>query len=312
MPLNIPDNLPAGDILAKEDIFLMPKSEAKHQDIRALHILMLNLMPKKIETETHFLRLLSNSAVQIELDLLHIQEHESRNTPREHIESFYRSFDEVKDQKYDGLIITGAPLGLIDFEDVSYWPHLKEIMDWSQTHVTSTMFICWAALAAVWHFYDIPKHTLSEKLFGVYPHNILKPHHPILRGGDDVFWAPHSRNGAVHQHYIVDHEDLELIADSEIAGPYLFTSKDQRQLFVLGHAEYDPLCLKGEFERDQLAGLNPNLPENYFPEDDPTHDPVVRWRSHGNLIFSNWLNYFVYQKTPFNRDHIGLQIKESL
>ena len=305
MPLNIPDNLPAREILAKEDIFLMPKSQAQTQDIRPLHILFLNLMPKKIETETHFLRILSNSPMQIELELLHIEEHESKNTPREHIQSFYRKFSDVKDKKYDGLIITGAPLGQIDFQDVNYWPQLKDIMDWSQKNVTSTMFICWAALAAAWHFYDIEKYVLNKKQFGVYLHNIHQPHHPILRGADDRFWAPHSRYGAIKVVDIANHPKLDLIADSDVAGPYLFSSVDQRNFFVLGHAEYDPVNLKAEYERDITAGIETNIPENYFPDNDPTREPMVRWRSHGNLIFGNWLNYFVYQKTPFKRHKIG-------
>ena len=305
MPLNIPDNLPAREILAKEDIFLMPKSQAQTQDIRPLHILFLNLMPKKIETETHFLRILSNSPMQIELELLHIGEHQSKNTPREHIQSFYRTFSDVKNQKYDGLIITGAPLGQIDFHNVSYWPQLKEIMDWSQNNVTSSMFICWAALAAAWHFHAIEKFVLEDKKFGVYLHRIHQQHHPILRGADDYFWAPHSRYGAIKVEDIVNHPQLELIADSDNAGPYLFASQDQRNFYVLGHAEYDPVNLKAEYQRDLAAGIATAVPENYFPDNDPTQEPMVRWRSHGNLIFSNWLNYFVYQKTPFKRHDIG-------
>ncbi len=283
----------------------MPKSRAVHQDIRPLHILFLNLMPKKIETETHFLRILSNSPMQIELDLLHIEEHESKTTPKEHIQAFYRKFSDIRANKYDGMIITGAPLGQVEFDQVTYWPQLREIMDWSQTHVTSTMFICWAALAAAWHFYDIPKHVLPKKMFGVYLHKILQPHHAILRGADDQFWAPHSRNGAIERQFITEHPDLDLIADSDIAGPYLFATKDAKNFFVLGHAEYDPVNLKAEYERDKAAGLDTQLPANYFPDDDPNNDPMVRWRSHGNLIFSNWLNYFVYQKTPYNRQDIG-------
>ena len=304
MPINIPDKLPAVGILANENIFLMPESKASHQDIRPLRILMLNLMPKKIETETHFLRMLSNSPLQIEFELLRISGHESKNTPKQHTDSFYRTFDQVKHQKYDGLIITGAPLGLISFEEVSYWEELKQIMDWSHTHVTSTVFICWAALAAAWHFYGIEKHTRDEKLFGIFKHKIIDPMNPIFRGGDDYFWAPHSRNGELKREDIVAHKDLHIVVDSEEAGPYLFMSNHGHQIFILGHAEYDPLCLKKEYFRDVEAGLNPKKPLNYFPQDDVESDPVVRWRSHGNLVFSNWLNYFVYQQTPFVIDKV--------
>ena len=250
MPINIPDKLPAVGILANENIFLMPESKASHQDIRPLRILMLNLMPKKIETETHFLRMLSNSPLQIEFELLRISGHESKNTPKKHTDSFYRTFDQVKHQKYDGLIITGAPLGLISFEEVSYWDELKQIMDWSHTHVTSTVFICWAALAAAWHFYGIEKHTRDEKLFGIFKHKIIDPKNPIFRGGDDYFWAPHSRNGELKREDIVAHKDLHIVVDSEEAGPYLFMTNHGHQIFILGHAEYDPLCLKKEYFRD--------------------------------------------------------------
>ncbi len=305
MPINIPDKLPAVDILANENIFLMPESIACHQDIRPLHILMLNLMPKKIETETHFLRMLSNSPLQIEFKLLRISDHVSKNTPKEHTDSFYTTFDQIKDQKYDGLIITGAPLGKIAFEDVSYWDELKQIMDWSQTHVTSTVFVCWAAMAAAWHFHGIKKHSRPEKLFGVFEHKIVDPHNPILRGGDDYFWAPHSRNGELQISDIEAADDLHIIADSNEAGPYLFMSSDGRQIYILGHAEYDPQCLKNEYIRDSEAGMNPNVPENYFPDNDTSKKPIVRWRSHGNLVFANWLNYFVYQRTPFSIDRVG-------
>ena len=304
MPLNIPDDLPAGEILAREDIFLMNRSRAVHQDIRPQHILLLNLMPKKIETETHFIRLLSNSPLQVELELLHIEEHVSTNTPAQHIETFYRNFREIKKKKYDGMIITGAPLGKIPFEEVSYWPHLQEIMDWAESHVTSTVYVCWAALAACWHFYNLPKITRKEKRFGVFEHRIVRPHHPLLRGGDDVFWAPHSRNGDIDPKHIHENDDLIMIAESEEVGPYLWTSIDHRKIFVLGHAEYDPQCLQNEYERDIQAGLDIKPPKNYYPDDNPSQSPLIRWRSHGNLMFSNWLNYFVYQMTPYDRKNI--------
>ncbi len=300
MPINIPDTLPAVGILANENIFLMSETTASHQDIRPLHILMLNLMPKKIETETHFLRMLSNSPIQIEFELLRITGHESKNTPKEHTESFYRTFEQVKNHHYDGLIITGAPLGLISFEEVSYWQELKEILDWSKDHTTSTVFVCWAALAAAWHFYGIEKRTRKEKLFGVFEHKIIEPTNQIFRGGDDYFWAPHSRNGKIRREDILAVDKLQIIADSEEAGPYLFMSDDGAQIFILGHAEYDPQCLRNEYFRDVKAGLDPKIPKNYFPNDDVAEQPVVRWRSHGNLVFANWLNYFVYQRTPFH------------
>ncbi len=299
MPINIPDKLPAVGILANENIFLMPESKASHQDIRPLRILMLNLMPKKIETETHFLRMLSNSPLQIEFELLQIGGHTSKNTPKEHMDNFYRTFEQVKEHAYDGFIITGAPLGLISFDQVFYWDELKEIMDWSKEYVTSTVFVCWAALAAAWNFYGIEKHVRSEKLFGVFEHKIVEPTNPIIRGGDDLFWAPHSRNGELRREDILTFDELHIVADSDEVGPYLFMSNDGRQIYILGHAEYDPICLKNEYFRDLEAGLNPKLPENYFPDDDITKEPLVRWRSHGNLIFANWLNYFVYQQTPF-------------
>jgi len=305
MPINIPDKLPAVGILANENIFLMPLSMASHQDIRPLRILMLNLMPKKIETETHFLRMLSNSPLQIELELLRITDHNSKNTPQEHTDSFYTTFEQVRHQKYDGLIITGAPLGLITFEEVSYWNELKQIMDWSQQHVTSTVFVCWAALAAAWHFHGIEKQRRSEKLFGVFEHRIIDPTNPILRGGDDYFWAPHSRNGEIRRKDILATDDLHLIADSEEAGPYLFMSSNGSQVYIMGHAEYDPHCLKNEYLRDCDAGLKPQLPKNYFPDNDISNQPIVRWRSHGNLVFANWLNYFVYQRTPYRIEKIG-------
>jgi homoserine O-succinyltransferase len=305
MPINIPDDLPAVGILANENIFLMPESRACHQDIRPMRILMLNLMPKKIETETHFLRMLSNSPLQIELQLLRIANHKSKNTAQQHTDDFYRTFDDIKDQKFDGLIITGAPLGLIDFEDVSYWSELKNIMDWSNEHVTSTVFVCWAAMAAAWHFHGIKKHRRANKLVGVFEHQVVDALNPLIRGGDDYFWAPHSRSGEVRREDIIATDALHLIADSDRAGPYLFMSKDGRQVYIMGHAEYDPLSLKSEYIRDADAGLNPQLPENYFPEDNPAHEPVVRWRSHGNLAFANWLNYFVYQQTPFHINNIG-------
>ncbi|MFT5451798.1 MAG: homoserine O-succinyltransferase [Enterobacterales bacterium] len=305
MPINIPDNLPAVGILANENIFLMPESKAQNQDIRPLRILMLNLMPKKIETETHFLRLLSNSPLQIELDLMRISDHDSKNTSKEHTDNFYRTFNEVKQQKYDGMIITGAPLGLMTFESVSYWPELKAIMDWTQTHVTSTVFVCWAALAAAWHFHGIKKYCRDEKLFGVFEHHIIEPNNPLIRGADDFFWVPHSRNAEISRNDIIANRNLHIIADSKQAGPYLFMSANGRQIYIMGHSEYEPHCLKNEYLRDKQEGLNSKVPQNYFPNDNVQAEPIVRWRSHGHLLFTNWLNYFVYQQTPFKIEQVG-------
>jgi homoserine O-succinyltransferase len=305
MPINIPDNLPAIEILANENIFLMAQSKASHQDIRPLRILMLNLMPKKIETETHFLRLLSNSPLQIELHLMRISDHDSKNTPKQHTDNFYRTFSEVRQNKYDGMIITGAPLGLITFEDVSYWSELKTIMDWSQSHVTSTIFVCWAALAAAWHFHGIEKHCRDEKLFGVFEHQVIDLNSPLIRGADDFFWIPHSRNGELRRSDIVANPNLHIIADSKQAGPSIFMTNNGKQVYIMGHSEYDPLCLKQEYCRDLEEGLAPKLPQNYFPNDDINAAPIVRWRSHGNLVFTNWLNYFVYQQTPFKIESVA-------
>lgn len=305
MPINIPDELPAFSVLQQENIFCMTSSEAEQQDIRPMKILVLNLMPKKIETEIHLLRMLSNSPIQVDIELMRISEQPSKHTPIDHMETYYKSFDEIRDKKYDGMIITGAPLGQIPFEDVTFWNDLKSIMEWSLTHVTSIMYLCWAVQAAMFHLYGIQKHLLPKKISGVYPHRLLKPLSPIVRGFDDVFHAPHSRYAEVRREDIEQVDALEIISDSEIAGPYIIARKDGRELFVTGHSEYEPQCLKNEYERDLAAGLNPEVPENYFPNDDPTADPIVTWKSHGNLLFSNWLNYYVYQLTPFDANKIG-------
>lgn len=305
MPLNIPDNLPAFDVLQKENIFCMSDSEAKHQDIRPIRVLLLNLMPKKIETEIHLLRMLSNSPLQVNVELLRISDKPSKNTPIEHMENFYKSFDEVRDNRYDGLIITGAPLGQVPFHEVSFWDDMVNIMDWSTTNVTSVMFLCWAVQAAMYHLYGVEKTVLPKKISGVYPHRLAKSLSPIVRGFDDVFDAPHSRYAEVPTDGINAISDLEIVADSEIAGAYIWVHKDGRHLFVTGHSEYEPNCLKDEYERDLAAGIDPAIPENYFPGDDPSKDPIVTWKSHGNLLFNNWLNYYVYQLTPYNIDDIG-------
>ena len=311
MPINIPDGLPAFSKLHDENIFCMSESRAEHQDIRPLTILFLNLMPKKIETEIHILRMLSNSPLQIHVEFLRIDDRPSKNTPVGHLERFYKSFDEVRERKFDGMIITGAPLGQVDFDEVLYWNEMQQIMDWSLRNVTSTLFLCWAVQAAMYHLYGIAKRVLPKKISGVYPHHLIKPLSPIVRGFDDVFDAPHSRYAEVPASDIAGVESLEIIAESDIAGPYIIARKDGRQLFVTGHSEYEPLCLKDEYERDLAEGLNPEIPEHYFPNDDPTRQPIVTWKSHGNLLFSNWLNYYVYQLTPYDVSRIGVDLDET-
>lgn len=311
MPINISGELPAFKKLHDENIFCISESRAERQDIRPLSILFLNLMPKKIETEIHILRMLSNSPLQIHVELLRIDDRPSKNTPIEHLEKFYKSFDEVKDRKFDGMIITGAPLGRVDFDDVLFWEEMKEILDWTQRHVTSTMFLCWAAQAAMKHLYRIEKRLLPNKISGVYHHRLIKPLSPIVRGFDDTFDAPHSRFAEVPSADIHTIGSLEIIAESDVAGPYIIARRDGRQLFVTGHSEYEPQCLKDEYERDLAAGAEPALPEHYFPDDDPSREPIVTWKSHGNLLFANWLNYYVYQLTPYDRSRIGVEVDET-
>ena len=305
MPLRIPDELPATKILQDENIFCMTDSFAAHQDIRPLRVLLLNLMPKKIETEIHLMRMLSNSPLQVNIELMHIGEKKSKNTPIEHMESFYKTFDDIKTEKYDGMIITGAPLGQVPFAEVLFWNELVEIMDWTLQHVTSVMYLCWGVQASMYHRYGIQKKVLDKKISGVYDHRVIAPLAPVIRGFDDTFDAPHSRFAEVPPEEIEKKEELEIIAVSDVAGPYIVGRKDGRELFVTGHAEYEPLSLKSEYERDLDTGMNPPMPENYFPDDDPTRQPIVTWKSHGNLLFANWLNYYVYQLTPFDASLIG-------
>ncbi|MDA7774307.1 homoserine O-succinyltransferase [Pseudomonadales bacterium] len=305
MPLRIPDELPATKILQDENIFCMTDSFAAHQDIRPLRVLLLNLMPKKIETEIHLMRMLSNSPLQVNIELMHIGEKKSKNTPIEHMESFYKTFDDIKAEKYDGMIITGAPLGRVPFAEVLFWDELVEIMDWTLQHVTSVMYLCWGVQASMYHRYGIQKKVLDKKISGVYDHRVIAPLAPVIRGFDDTFDAPHSRFAEVPPEEIEKNEELEIIAVSDVAGPYIVGRKDGRELFVTGHAEYEPLSLKSEYERDLDTGMNPPMPENYFPDDDPTRQPIVTWKSHGNLLFANWLNYYVYQLTPFDASLIG-------
>ncbi|KHN53872.1 homoserine O-acetyltransferase MetA [Pectobacterium fontis] len=300
MPIRVPDELPAVNFLRNENVFVMTSSRAKTQEIRPLKVLVLNLMPKKIETENQFLRLLSNSPLQIDIQLLRIDSRESKNTPTEHLNNFYCDFDDIQDENFDGLIVTGAPLGLVDFCDVVYWPQIARVIEWAKEHVTSTLFVCWAVQAALNILYGIPKMTRKEKLSGVYSHQTLQPHALLTRGFDETFLAPHSRYADFPVDVIRQHTDLDILVESEQAGAYLFASKDKRLAFVTGHPEYDALTLAGEFFRDCDAGLDPIVPVNYFPDDNPELAPKASWRSHGHLLFVNWLNYYVYQITPYD------------
>jgi homoserine O-succinyltransferase len=304
MPINIPDNLPAASILKDENIFVMNETRAIHQDIRPLRILILNIMPIKQTTETHILRLLSNTPLQIEIDLMYPKTHKPKNTPIEHLRTFYKTFDAVCKNNYDGMIITGAPVEHIAFEEVAYWSELQEIMDWSTHHVTSTMFICWAAQAGLYHFYGIRKYMLPKKLSGVFYHTVNNRKIPLVRGFDDRYLAPHSRYTEVRSEDIVRINELEMISESGTAGVYIVSSKDGKRVFVTGHSEYDPDTLKEEYIRDLNKGLDIHIPENYFPDDDPSKPPMVKWRSHANLLYTNWLNYYVYQVTPFDLKEI--------
>lgn len=300
MPIKIPDNLPAKEILNAENIFVMDESRAYSQDIRPLKIVILNLMPIKETTETQLLRMLGNTPLQVEVSLLFLNTHVSKNTSQRHLNMFYKTIDEIKSQKFDGMIITGAPIEKYDFEDVTYWEELKEIMDWTVDNVTSTFHICWGAQAGLYHHYGIPKYPLKEKLFGVYTHTIEKPNVKLLRGFDDEFLAPHSRYTEVRREDIEKIDDLEILSTSEEAGVYIVASKDGRQIFVFGHSEYDACTLRDEYERDVKKGIDIDLPENYFPNDNAEKMPKLRWRAHASLLFSNWLNYYVYQETPYD------------
>jgi homoserine O-succinyltransferase/O-acetyltransferase len=304
MPLNVPDSLPAIDVLRDENIFIITETKAIHQDIRPLKIVILNLMPVKITTEIHLLRMLSNSPLQAEITLLNIKNHVSKNTPKEHLETFYKYFEEIKSQKFDGMIITGAPVEHLDFEEVDYWDEIKEIMDWTKHHVTSTFYICWAAQAGLYYHFGVPKYDTEEKIFGVFKHKVLNSKVPLVRGFDDEFMAPHSRHTNIYRNEIVKVPDLEIIAESDDAGVYIVMANEGRQIFVTGHSEYDPLTLKFEYDRDIAKGLPIKVPENYFIDDDPTKPPKVLWKSHANLLFSNWLNYYVYQLTPYKLEDI--------
>ncbi|MBQ8683618.1 MAG: homoserine O-succinyltransferase [Clostridia bacterium] len=300
MPIKIPNDLPAVKTLADENIFVMTETRAITQDIRPLKILLLNLMPKKIETETQLSRLLGNSPLQVDLEFIHTSSHVSKNTSAEHLFTFYKTFADVKDRTFDGLIITGAPVEQMPFEEVEYWDELCEIMEWSKTHVHSTFHICWGAQAGLYYHYGIQKYPIGYKYSGIFPHQADYKQSILLRGFDDVFMVPQSRYTTVRAEDIEAVEDLKILASSEETGVYAVASKGGRQIFITGHSEYDADTLKNEYIRDCGAGLNPSIPKNYFPDDDPTKEPMVTWRSHANLLYSNWLNYFVYQTTPYD------------
>ncbi len=300
MPIKIPDRLPAREALNTENIFVMDETRAIHQDIRPLKILLLNLMPMKILTETQLLRLLGNTPLQVEVTLLRTRTYQSKNTPAGHLLNFYQTFDQVRGENFDGMIITGAPVEQMRFEEVEYWPELQEIMDWGLSHVFAHLYICWGAQAALYHQYGVPKYALPTKQFGVFKHRLVAKSSRLLRGFDDLFYVPHSRHTEIRRAEIERVPELEILAESDEAGVYIAASRDGRQVYISGHSEYDPLTLKNEYERDAKAGLPIAVPVNYFPDDDPTRDPIVRWRGHAHLLFANWINYYVYQETPYD------------
>lgn len=305
MSIIVPENLPSIDILKKENVFVMENKRAVSQDIRPLQILLLNLMPTKINTETQLIRLIGNTPLQVELTLLYTKSHKSKNTSEDHLDNFYKSFDEIKHRKFDGLIITGAPVEKLEFEQVDYWEELKEIMEYSKSNVTSALHICWGAQAGLYYHYGIEKRDLKEKMFGVFSHRVVDDKNELVRGFDDTFYAPHSRHTEIKREDIINNKNLKLIAESDQAGVYIVMSKDERQIFITGHSEYDRDTLKLEYERDKDKGQNIHIPYNYFIDDDAKNSPRVTWKSSANLLFSNWLNYFVYQKTPYDINQIS-------
>jgi homoserine O-succinyltransferase/O-acetyltransferase len=304
MPLNIPDKLPAIELLRKENIFVMDASRASRQDIRPLKIALLNLMPVKISTETDLIRLLSNSPLQVELDFIKLNTHTSKNTPKEHMQAFYKDFNLVINHKYDGLIITGAPVEQMPFEEVIYWDELTDILKWAKSNVTSSLFICWGAQAALYHYYGIPKYPLEKKMFGVFEHTKISSPNPILRGFDDVFYVPQSRHTEIRREDILKVPGLTILSESKESGVYMVASLNGRELFLTGHSEYSPETLDNEYKRDLAKNLPIEMPRNYYKDDNPDNPPLVRWRSQANMLFVNWLNYFVYQETPYNIEAI--------
>ncbi|MDI6603864.1 MAG: homoserine O-succinyltransferase [Thermoanaerobacteraceae bacterium] len=300
MPINIPDNLPAVEILTNENIFVMTEERATHQDIRPLKIAILNLMPTKIATETQLLRLIGNTPIQVNITLFYPISHTPKHTPSDHLINFYKSFNDLKNEKFDGLIITGAPVEQLDFEDVDYWDELTQIMKWSTQNVCSTLHICWGAQAGLYYHYGIPKYPLKQKMFGVFKHRVNVKNAKLMRGFDDEFYAPHSRHTEIRRKDIEKVKELEILSESDEAGLYILKTKGGKQIFVMGHSEYEKLTLKYEYERDKQKGIDIKIPKNYFSDDNPHKEPIVRWRGHANLLFSNWLNYYVYQETPYN------------
>ena len=302
MPINVPDQLPAIELLEQENIFIMDESRASKQDIRPLKIIIVNLMPIKITTETDLIRLLSNTPLQIEIEFLRMKGHNSKNTPDEHMNAFYKTFDLLKVNNYDGMIFTGAPVEMLPFEEVTYWKELTEIFDWSKRHVTSSLFICWAAQAGLYHFYGVPKYLLPNKMFGVFKHRNVNKQLPIYRGFDDEYYVPHSRHTEILEADIEKVNELNIISISDESGVNAVMAMDGRQIFITGHSEYSRFSLDTEYKRDLINDLPINIPANYYPDNDPSQEPIMRWRGHANLLISNWLNYYVYQETPFNLD----------
>ncbi|NVK56439.1 MAG: homoserine O-succinyltransferase [Alteromonadaceae bacterium] len=304
MPIRIPENLPAQSVLLGENIFTMEDQRAASQEIRPLQVGILNLMPNKIETEVQLLRLLSNTPLQINVDLIRIDNQAPKHTPQSHMDAFYHEFSEIKDKRYDGLIVTGAPLALLDYEDVNYWDSMKTILEWANRNVQSTLYLCWAAHAAMYHFHGIQRHLRENKLSGVYKHHVNDVHNELFRGFDSEFFAPHSRYGYIEPADYNSIPDLNVIAESEEAGAYVVASDDKRMVFITGHPEYDPETLNDEYQRDRNAGMEPAIPANYYPNNDPSLPPMVRWRAHGSLLFTNWINYYVYQTTPYDLNQL--------
>ena len=304
MPLRLPDGLPAIDFLKNENIFVLGRERADSQDIRPLRIAILNLMPLKITTETDLIRLLSNSPLQLDIHLMKVKAHTSKNTPVEHMRAFYRDFEDMRHENFDGMIITGAPVEHLAYEEVNYWDEMSDILTWARTHVTSTMYICWAAQAALYYYYGVPKYPLPEQMFGIFPQRPLDPRLPIFRGFDDRFFMPHSRHTEVRREDILRVPELTLIAESDVSGVSMVMARGGREIFVTGHSEYSPMTLDTEYRRDLSKGLPIHMPVNYYTDDNPELPPLVTWRAHGNLMFTNWLNYYVYQETPYNVEDI--------
>ncbi len=307
MPIRIPAELPAFKTLGEENIFVMSNDRAEHQDIRPLRVVILNIMPKKIETESQLLRLLSNTPLQVDVELLQMASHVSRNTSQGHLEAFYKTFEEIKDNRYDGMIITGAPVELLEYEAVDYWDEITKIMEWSKTHVFSTLYICWGAQAGLYYHFGIPKYPLEQKMFGVFPHRAEVSNCQLLRGFDDIFYVPHSRNTEIHREDIERIPQLEILTSSDISGVHIVANKNGRQYFITGHSEYDRDTLANEYRRDLDKGIDIQLPYNYFPNDNPDNVPLFSWRCTANLMFSNWLNYCVYQRTPYNLEELEVR-----